>query len=102
MIEYYVDEDKRTVVAVLQIEETGRIFKGKAKCDPKDTFNEKVGMTIAKMRALRKWMKEEANEAHHNLIVANRLVAKAREHAEHKISRLTRTEKWLNSYLENV
>ena len=102
MIEYYIDEDKRTVVAVLTIEETGEIFKGKAKCDPKDDFNQAIGETLARARALRKWKKAEANEAIAQYQRAQAVLQRAHTYAKFKASKLIRLEKWLNEYLKQI
>lgn len=57
-IESYVNEDKRTVVTTIRVEDyMGDIdakFTGKAKCSPEDKFDEKMGKKISKQRA---WIK---------------------------------------------
>lgn len=47
----FVNEEKGVVICVLETD-LG-IFKGKANCSPKDTFNSAVGKKIAYNRALR-------------------------------------------------
>lgn len=47
-VEYIVNEEKRTVVAIGRGFESGIVrAKGVAKCDPKDTFNIHIGKAIA-------------------------------------------------------
>lgn len=48
-------------VIVCIIESQGRRFKGKAKCNPNDTWNEELGTKIAKNRALIKLHKSALN-----------------------------------------
>ena len=102
MVEYYIDEDKRTVVAVLTIEETGAIYKGKAKCDPNDKFNQEIGETLARMRALRKWKKSEVREALSQYCYARSAAYRAQSYAKDKLSKLKNIEKWLDDYLKKV
>jgi len=52
--EYIVVKKKRKVICLLKDIQTGKVVaKGKAKCDPADTFNADVGMAIALYRALK-------------------------------------------------
>lgn len=53
VVEFVVNKDKQTVVALLKGENTGRVYaKGIAKCDPSDCFNVHIGKAIALHRAL--------------------------------------------------
>ena len=102
MLEYYVDEDKRCVVAVLKIKETGAIYKGKAKCNPSDKFSFDTGATLARVRALRKWKRDEAKEAFAQYQTSLYFAKKAKKYAEAKQSSLANLEKWLNDFLKTV
>lgn len=51
-VEFVVNEDKRTVVALVRGINTNELFgKGIAKCDPSDVFNADIGKAIALGRA---------------------------------------------------
>lgn len=51
--EFVINTEKRTVVALLRGVNSGIVrFRGKAKCDPSDCFNEHIGKAIALRRAL--------------------------------------------------
>jgi len=50
-VEYVVDRDKRTVVALIK-DNSGVFARGIAKCAPGDVFNEALGKAIALRRAL--------------------------------------------------
>ncbi|GEK57168.1 hypothetical protein CHL76_02415 [Marinococcus halophilus] len=51
-VQYIVDEEKRTVVALIRVEETKHIIaRGIAKTDPNDVFNADIGKAIALKRA---------------------------------------------------
>lgn len=55
MIIYHVNEFKNSIAAVLKAEEfNNKTFVGVAHCSNKDTFNEKVGCEIARIRAIKK------------------------------------------------
>lgn len=59
-VEFIVNSDKRTVVALLRGVKTGIVLeKGIAKCDPNDCFNEFIGKAIALRRALGKDVPDE-------------------------------------------
>lgn len=52
-VEFVINEDKRTIVALMQSIESPKIYaRGIAKCDPNDVFNEHIGKAIALGRAL--------------------------------------------------
>ncbi|MFD2704696.1 hypothetical protein [Salibacterium lacus] len=52
-IDYVVDNEKRTVVALAKGVVTGRVYaRGIAKCSPDDCFNSHIGRAIALRRAL--------------------------------------------------
>lgn len=52
-VEFIVNKEKRTVVAILRCYQTKRIqSKGLSKCDPSDVFNSHIGKAIALYRAL--------------------------------------------------
>src|SRR5690625_3280732 len=52
-VEFVVNRDKKTVVALLRILEKGRvIYRGIAKCAPGDCFNVHIGKAISLRRAL--------------------------------------------------
>ncbi|MDQ0168740.1 hypothetical protein [Paenibacillus tundrae] len=51
-VEYVVNRDKRTVVAVIRCTADGHITRGIAKCAPGDVFNVWIGKAIALRRAL--------------------------------------------------
>jgi hypothetical protein len=52
-VEFVVNREKRTVVALLKGFHSGRVFdKGIAKCSPNDCFNVHIGKAIALWRAL--------------------------------------------------
>ncbi|MFD1453274.1 hypothetical protein [Oceanobacillus sojae] len=51
-VEFVVNSEKRTVVALVKFNSTGYIrSRGIAKCDPNDCFNEYIGKAIALRRA---------------------------------------------------
>lgn len=52
MINYFENEKKRVIVAVLVEERSGLEFKGRAKCSPNDEWNPELGRTIARKRAI--------------------------------------------------
>lgn len=55
MMEYFVNEAKKTVVATTTItlaNSQRRVISGKAVCSPDDVFCEKTGKTIAQQRML--------------------------------------------------
>ncbi|MCM3205642.1 hypothetical protein [Paenibacillus illinoisensis] len=52
MVEYVVNRDKRTVVAIIRCTIDGHITRGIAKCAPGDVFNSHIGRAIALRRAL--------------------------------------------------
>lgn len=53
-VTFHVNTEKRTVVALVHsvVDKTSIRFKGIAKCDPSDVFNEHIGKAIALGRAL--------------------------------------------------
>nr|WP_154895260.1 hypothetical protein [Paenibacillus xylanexedens] len=51
-VEYVVNRDKRTVVAIIRCTTDGLITRGIAKCAPGDVFNSHIGRAIALRRAL--------------------------------------------------
>lgn len=52
-VEFVVNAEKRTVVALIKFLESGRlVYKGIAKCHPHEVFNEHIGKAIALGRAL--------------------------------------------------
>ncbi|WP_340028972.1 hypothetical protein MHB71_04985 [Paenibacillus sp. FSL H7-0940] len=51
-VEYVVNRDKRTVVAIIRCTIDGKITRGIAKCTPGDVFNVWIGKAIALRRAL--------------------------------------------------
>jgi len=52
-VEFVVNAEKRTVVALVKFNSTGCIrSRGIAKCDPNDCFNEYIGKAIALRRAM--------------------------------------------------
>lgn len=52
-VEFVINEDKRTIVALMRSIESPKIYaRGIAKCDPNDVFNEHIGKAIALGRAL--------------------------------------------------
>lgn len=59
MIEYYVNEEKRTVVAkitdVVVIGNECVTFTGKSKCHPDDKWDVKKGTKLARIRAIKKF-----------------------------------------------
>lgn len=63
-MDFYVNEEKRTVVAKINIIEKvgpfkiiGESYLGKAKCSPEDIFDAEKGKSIAELRALLKYYK---------------------------------------------
>src|SRR5690625_3567880 len=53
IIEFIINKDKRTVVAILRGFRTGKVHaRGIAKCAPNDCFNAHIGKAIALRRAL--------------------------------------------------
>lgn len=53
VVQYHVNEAKRTVVAIVKDKPDGKVLaRGVAKCDPSDSFNDHVGKAIALQRAL--------------------------------------------------
>lgn len=50
--EFIVNEEKRTVVALLRYKQGGIVARGIAKCNPSDVFNAYIGKAIALGRAL--------------------------------------------------
>lgn len=51
-VEYIVNRDKRTVVAIIRCTIDGHITRGKSRCAPDDCFNVHLGKAIALRRAL--------------------------------------------------
>ena len=52
-VEFVINNDKRTIVALLRGADTNEIYyRGIAKCNPSDVFNEHIGKAIALGRAL--------------------------------------------------
>lgn len=75
-VEFVVNKEKRTVVALLKGAASGVLrYKGIAKCDPDDTFNSHIGKVIALYRGLgkdvpEKYLKvEQPTKAEHGDIV---------------------------------
>lgn len=55
MITYHINDAKKAIAAVLRAEEfNNKIFVGVSHCSYKDTFDEKVGCEIARIRAIKK------------------------------------------------
>lgn len=98
MIEYYMNKDKRTIVARLLVEETGDIFIGKSKCYPTDKWDPAIGTTVARLKALKKFYKFECNEAFDQFMKATALQQKAKAYAVNKSKALKNIEELLKKY----
>lgn len=72
--QYFLDS-KNTVIAVSTY--AGKIVKGRAKCDPRDTFDYETGKKIAAARCGEKIAKKRMKRAERELKKATEAVSKA-------------------------
>ena len=78
----FVNEEKRTVVVVLNNKANGICVRGKAICHETDIFNAELGTSIANTRAWQKYYEALIKETERDLTWSNKIVESWTKHVE--------------------
>lgn len=102
MINFFVNEKKGIVVARLDVEETGKFFIGKSKCSPTDSFDQVKGKNLAKLRAIRSYLKTERNFAKVQHKQAQAVANSNKAYVDHMENRVNKIEHQIEECLKTL